>query len=276
MINRFIDKLGFPTSNLKFEKTSIDGYAFYGWARANIERNTRDIELKIENFVYGLNDVHSIRGISVPFDDPYVYSCFPAFGFYKSIGREDKMDDIIRTLDDIGRYDNGMMRYCKTEIDYLCPNVTPLAALMYKVVERDSDAEELINALRDNQCEDGNWLYISPSDGVSYGKEDSMHLCMMIYALRETGSHDVADKAMEDVLRRNAINIQGGTIGWGFPWLALITVGVEDYKKLHSDAREKTIDMLRSKTTNFRTKAMSIWALSEIERRERIGKNNTL
>ena len=258
-------EIGFPETNRYFEQTSIDGYAFLGIARHILGQDTTDVEKKMENMKYGLNAPHRIRETNLPPDEPYVYSCFSAYMFYDAIGRTDKIEDIVDTLDKIGKYDNGMMRYCNTEINYIIPNVTPLAALVYQGVKRYHDAKQLLSALKNNQNDNGNWSYSIPCKNILPQEEDSTHLCMMTYAI-DNITNPIADsiisRTLPCIFSMNNDKISPGSIGWGYPWLTMVS---KWWPEMQSKAIELTIQEMLNPESNFRVRALSKWALAFIE-----------
>jgi len=61
-IDEIVNTIKYPISDIYFEKSSSDGYAFLGLARSLLKMETFDIEKKLENMAYGLNAEKTIRG----------------------------------------------------------------------------------------------------------------------------------------------------------------------------------------------------------------------
>lgn len=266
-----VEGVKLPQTNVYYERDSIDGYAFLGWARQLMGMDTSEVEEIMEEKAYGLNAKYTIRGTELPPDAIYAYSCYPTYEFYRAIGRRDRVDNIIYWLDKIGPYDNGMMKYCNTETNYIVPNVTPLTALVYLKHGQPEKCTELMKALSGQQEKDGNWRY--NIKGTLAGTEDSMHLAMMVCALREIqelnpdmDTGDMVQKAVNRLEGMNKAILQTGTVGWNPPFLAVALRGISEFKDLYDRAYKKTYTHTIS-NTNFRVRAISAWALALIEKK---------
>lgn len=262
----YVNNISLPETNAYFEKTSIDGYAFYGTARQNLGLNASKIEFEVAKRCIGLNDEwHRSDHITLPSSEIYTYSCFPCYEFYKSIDNRTRLKDIIRTLDDIGRYPSGMMRYCKTEINIEVPNVSALAAYMYCGYKPDITIE-LVHLLRKRQLESGNWAYktLDKRKRRIASGEDTAHLAMMVIALRAiediTGIEtvDMTTNAQKCLSSMNTPGFPVKAIDWGPPFLYVAFKNTED--PIEKRAKTKTMELLNH--PNFRVRAIAAWALT--------------
>lgn len=256
----------FPLDDYYFEKSSADGYAFLGIAKKMLglpygkclkEVNKRGPRLGAEWDIHGTKLTRKTR---------YTYTAWPVYEFYSTIHDSERCKEVIDALNDIGRYDNGMMRYCEVETNYLVPNVTAVAALTYIRHGMLDKASSLIDALEKHQKPNGNWAYIDVETGEEKAIEDSYHMAMILIALREMGNHFTEEdgmmiKAMDFLLRDNEKDIKMGSQDWGPSFIYLATLGVnEDLNKRAYEICKETIHH-----KNFRTRSMSIWALTKGE-----------
>jgi len=268
MIRDLVESVRFPTTNDYYEKSSIDGYAFLGCARSRLNLDITDCLKAVRERVRGLNDEYRIYGTVVPKDAIYIYSSFPVLEFYLSIGDavpDELRKKIIDDVDMIGRYENNMVRYCTTETNYIVPNVTAIAALMYARMRRIEEAKLLVNVLKTRQ-EKGNWRYQDASTGKYLAFEDSMHLAMITYCLQKLDkeyqieTHDLVDNSLKRLRKMNRFNSRN-KIGWNTPWVLLTFIN--QYPK----KTEKLFDFVRNHAINhenFRTRAIAAWSLSQI------------
>lgn len=283
-VQAMVSKIMIPQTNKAFEGDSIDGYAFLAWARVKTGLDPSALLNIIDTKNWGLNAEYSILGTTMAADTVYTYSCFPMFGLYRSMSDDSVTADVITALDDIGTHENGMMRYCNNpELEYIVPNVTPLAALMYMDSGRTDTVYKLITSLICEQTEGGNWAYYYPhvddmdedDDGDNNKDndnkkraervEDSMHLAMMIFAIRcirsacyDLDLNDMLRRALKRLYIMNRRRVQPGKLGWGPPWVLLAVMGMN--KDLEIKAYNDTLKSLWS--PNFRVRAMSAWALT--------------
>ncbi len=264
-----VEKIEFPKNkNVYFERTSIDGYAFLGITKYLLGLDFSKCKDKVDALGIGLNKRWKSRGVPLPHDEVYAYSCYPVYEFYHMIGDETGKDRVIDVMDKIGFYDSGHFRYCKTEINYIVPNVSASAALSFARHGRMDDCKKLINLLRETQNEKGNWNYYTLPENVTWGKEDSSHLSMMVIAMRDLEmefgikTSDMVDNAMKDLELLNTLRIQCGSIGWGASYLYLGTMGInEKLCKLAYNECKKSI-----KSSNFRVRTIASWALAKGEK----------
>ena len=270
-IKKLVSEVKLPKTNIYYEKDSIDGYSYLAIARELLGLGTEYLEKIISNKSYGLCSKYNIQGTPLPSNTIYTYSCYSVFDYYYIIENIDKMSEIISLIEKkIGIYaDTGLIRYCNIETNYRVPNVTPLAGLMLlKYGGRDDKVFQLLESFERQQEKNGNWRYYLKGNPMRM--EDSMHLAMIIYALREIYKithfdcvERMINKALPCLYSMNTPNIQHGSIGWNPPFLALALRNRKKYNDMFKESLLRTINS-SIKNTNFRVRAISAWALSKI------------
>ena len=262
-LDRYATNMKMPLDDYYFEKSSADGYAFLGIARYMLNKDWSSCfnVVNVKGPRLCANWINN--GTQLNKNTVYAYTCWPIYEFYQLVGDNSGMKKIIRVMDDeIGFYEPGVFRYCDMEIDYVVPNVSATAALTYARHGEKEQAKTLIENLRKEQAENGNWFYTNKRDRGVNPLEDTSHLSMMVIALREIeelgfDTVGMVSKAIKYLRRDNQINVKPGSIGWGGAYLYLATLGLDE--KLNKRAYEmckKTI-----KHRNFRTRAITLWAL---------------
>lgn len=255
-----------PEDNSYHQRTSADGWAFLGFAqhrlgldysRSVYEMFKRQCRLNGENVI-------NATSTTVPEDANYVYTIWACVELLRALRKPDAMHWLVCILEDIGIYPNGMQRYCSYEIDLEVPNVTSAAALLYAWDGQTEIASRLVDMLRMRQI-DGNWWYIIHSTGEKYKPEDSFHLAMMISHLRELQSSgiqtdDLLDPALDALWTMNMLELDPGSIGWGYAMIYLAVVRLR--KAFAGRAYAATLErgLIHE---NFRTRALSAWALTK-------------
>jgi hypothetical protein len=264
-----VEKIRFPKTNVKFELDSADGFAFLGCARKMMGLEYNDCYLEVAKRNFTLNAKNHIRGVPIPKEDFYTYTLWACSEFLHEIDDRRTFKKIVKKINTIGQYPNGMFRYCNTETSYIVPNVTSAAALVYCLDGQYSKTKELVDLLRKTQ-KNGNWFYYEINKGYRKLKikEDSMHLAMMIYHLREINrlsklnTMDIVHKALLYLYEENKDKLEGGRkIEWGIPFIALASKGIEHklYRRAFLETSRRSINH-----ENFRTRAISAWALSKM------------
>jgi hypothetical protein len=261
---RVVGSVCFPEADKYYERSSVDGYAFLGCARHYLGLDPSRCEGEIEQRVLGLNREYVIRRVTVPSSTTYVYSAYPCVEFYSLLNRHDRVSEILEKIESIGRYSNGMVRYCEVETHYIVPNVTALAADMYTRVGRLGSARQLVEVLRRRQTE-GNWRYQDARSGEWLGREDSFHLAMMVHSLRQVQRRaqiptgDLVNSALLTLRQMNRIKAKD-RVGWNPPYLFLAVHGID--RALSRKAYWLT-RLLAIRNSNFRVRAIAAWALAK-------------
>jgi hypothetical protein len=261
-----VSDISYPYANEYFESASADGFAFFGYAQYALGLDATYCRDALRERNYTLNAEQRIKatGITVPKTNMYVYTIWPCVEFLHLKDEQDKIEELVHLVEDIGTYENGMVRYCSHEIDYVVPNVTSACALLYALTGRTAEAASLIDLLRSRQI-DGNWRYEIFSSGKQCGMEDSYHLAMMIYHLRQIQiitrimTSDLVDKALSELLKLNNEFLQPGSIGWGIPMLYVASAGLDH--GLSQSALKAMMGTRGLLHKNFRVRAISAWAL---------------
>ena len=271
-IERLIASVSLPNTNSYYENESADGFAFLGAAREIVGLNSEECYMEVIKRNYTLNAKRTIAptGAIVDENTQYVYTLWSCIELFSLLKDEKKNNLLCKTVDEIGKYENGMMRYCTTEIRYLVPNVTSAAAYIYSINGEYDKAAELIEVLEKEQCRNGNWQYKildkQTNKPSSHKYEDSHHLAMMIYHLREVArlvnikTDQIVNKALLHLAGMNKIRLQAGTIGWGIPWLYLATNGIDLglSKRAYDETISKSI-----LNPNFRTRGVAAFCLAK-------------
>lgn len=260
-----VNDIKLPDTNIYFENSSADGFAFLGYARAKAGLGCDYLYDAVKKRNFCLNSSQTIRKVTVAADNQYVYTIWVCIEFLSLINKDDDIEDLISRVDAIGQYPNKMMRYCSTEVHYLVPNVTSAAALIYSMAAQKDKAIELVQVLRDKQ-KGGNWEYYDLRANKPVRFEDSYHLAMMVYHLREIkrisgiDTEDLVSKSIVCLNKMNAQELQGGSIGWGIPMLYVATKGIDDKlnKRAYNGLMSESIN-----NTNFRVRAIAAWALAK-------------
>jgi len=261
-----ISKIVFPTSNCYFESDSSDGFAFLGYARAFFGLDYNNCLNAIQEKKYRLGAATKIKKINVSKHNLYTYTLWPCTEFLRLTGQHNKVDNLMLSLDSIGTYSNGLMRYCSEEIDYIVPNASSCAIYMYTLYGKRDLAFSIVNALK-SVFHNGNWWY-SNKNGLLKYKEDSFHLAMIVYHLRESnrlfgmGLEKIIESCVLELQKMNNKSLSGGSIGWGIPMLYPAVVGIDD--DLANRAKEKILkESINNK--NFRTRAYAAWSITKMK-----------
>jgi len=263
-LKNIVSSIEFPATNNYHENDSADGFAFLGYAKCKLGLSSQDCYEAIKKRNFSLNSEQTILRTRVPKDTKYVYTLWPCIEFLYEYGDIEIIRDLIDIVDDIGRHDNGMMKYCSTEIDYIVPNVTSAAALLYTYNRQIKKAIDLVSVLRDEQ-DKGIWRY-RRANGKCLHPEDPFHLAMMVHHLREIeimgsiDTFDMVEKAVKVIEKANAKNLYAGSIGWGIPMLYIAI------KDINQQLEQKALSMIYERyisNCNFRTKGYSAWALTK-------------
>jgi len=256
----------YPCANRYFEADSADGFAFLGCARQVLGMDTGYCREAIGKRAFTLNAEQRIRAtnIVVPATNRYVYTIWPCVEFLHAMGEHETVGELMDVVEGIGTYENGMVRYCSHEIDYVVPNVTSACAMLYAISGRADRAAPLVDILRSRQI-DGNWRYEIYSTGMPCGMEDSYHLAMMIYHLRQVQAisgirtSDLIEESMPRLQELNSASLQPGSIGWGIPMVYIASIGLDD--RLSRKALHALMGMNGLRHHNFRVRAIAAWAL---------------
>lgn len=269
-ITKIVSGIRFPKSNIYFEKCSADGYAFFGYARKFLDMSCNDCFKKIINRNFSLGAANKIRKVKLSAENIYIYTLWTCAEFLFVLKRFDILEKFREYIDGIGQYENGMFRYCKEECYYVVPNATSAAALLYGHLGVHDKSKELIDILRSEQLYNGNWQYYILNKHEKFRirrrfkEEDSYHLSMIIYHLRELerlykiDTLDIVEKSLVRLSKINDFVIKTPSVGWSFPMLYLATKGIDN--KLSKKALERMLG-LSINNSNFRVRAISAWAL---------------
>ncbi|HOD72523.1 MAG TPA: hypothetical protein PKO27_15970 [Deltaproteobacteria bacterium] len=263
-----VDAVPYPYANEYFESDSADGFAFFGCARQMLGLDTGYCREAVRKRGYTLNAGQLIKAtnIAVPATNRYVYTIWPCVEFFHAGGDRETVRKLMDVVEEIGTYNNGMVRYCSHEIDYVVPNVTSACALLYALTDRTDRVLPLVDLLRSRQI-DGNWRYEIYSTGKPCGMEDSYHLAMMIYHLRQVQTvcgirtADIIERAMPRLHELNSAYLQAGSIGWGIPMLYIASRGLDE--GLSRKALHTLMGMKGLRHRNFRVRAITAWALAK-------------
>lgn len=264
-ISDVVRRITLPRTNVYYERSSADGYAFLGYARKKLGMDPGECRKEVLRRKGSLGKAQRIRATRVPANTKYIYTMWTCAEFFRATGDAQWIQEMLLTVNRIGCYDSGMMRYCDREVWYEVPNVTSAAALLYSMGGRADLASALLQVLRRRQT-DGNWRYRLLPEGATGAFEDSYHLAMMVYHLRElcriTGLDvsDMTSHAIDTLRRMNAEVLQGGTIGWGIPMLFLATVNLDS--ELSGRALSASLSCAIC-NSNFRVRALTAWALTK-------------
>lgn len=273
-VKRLINGISFPKTNAYYENDSADGFAFLGAARQMVGLDSEECRVELTKRNYTLNAERKIgaTGASVHKNTQYVYTLWSCMELFSLLKDEERINFLCDTVDKIGRYENGMVRYCTTEIRYVVPNVTSAAALMFSIKGEHDKATELIDVLEKNQCENGNWRYeiIDEITNVHtpHKCEDSYHLAMMIYHLRgvarlsNLNANRMIDRGLSCLVEMNEKSLSPGSVGWGIPMLYLAVDGKNP--ELSKRAYYETIKDSISHP-NFRTRALSAFCIAKAQ-----------
>jgi hypothetical protein len=262
-LRTIVDSVKCPTTNDYYEYYSQDGYSMLAMARHRVGLEYHKCSRIISSLRCGLNSDYIIKGEKIPANSFYVYTATFAYLFYKMIAQNDTASRIAMRINSLPRHADGSIQYCTTSIRYKVPNVSALATMIFAVEGTLDDADELIETLRANII-NGNWKYTGTSDVVKW--ENSFHVAMMVWALREAGKHgvivtDIVRDAIRTLAEMNKSAIES-QMGRNAPWLMLACKGMD--KELYSRALAQT--MKESVVhTNFRTRALAVWALTMTE-----------
>jgi len=272
-LKKNIQEITFPTTNQYYENDSADGFAFLGAARlmVGLDADKCYSEMEKRNYTLNANKIVTRPNERVYKNTQYVYTLWACIEMLSRL-KEKEINFLIERVNQIGQYENGMMRYCTTEIRYMVPNVTSAAALIYSINGESQKASKLIQILEKNQDQDGNWQYEirdkKTGKFINGGrKEDSYHVAMMIYHLKEVARLTGLDtsfmvkKSLKCLHKMNKKNLQLGSVGWGIPMLALATHDLDS--ELHKKALNETLNK-SIKHPNFRTRSIAAFCLAKI------------
>ncbi len=254
-----------PMGNHYFESVSADGFAFMGMAYHNSGLPTDHFCNEIEKRRYTLNGNHKILSTRLSPEVIYLYTHWVCYEFLRLTGRD--TTHLVDNIKQIQRYPNGWHRYCDVEINYVVPNVTAMAALVY-TENNDPTGEELINLLRQTQI-NGNWYYLR--NGKQIKTEDNYHLGLMLYCFYRLGLTDnMVKKSLRAYVNTEKI-LNPGRVGWGIPVAYLIytlygskiqkIIGKKEYDYRVKIYKENAT-MFAKEHINFRVRAISAWALT--------------
>lgn len=266
-----IDSVKFPTTNIYYESDSADGFAFLGYARAKVGLNYNDCYHEMIKRNFKLNAKRKIlqTGINVSRQNNYVYTIWVCIEFLKEINDLDTCNKLMNLVKDIGEYKNGMVRYCNEEIYYEVPNVTSSTALLYSMFGNVEKSNSLVKNFISKQS-GNNWNYyiLLNNKRVKGVFEDSYHLAMILYHLREIEKINKIEltepihKIILELKKLNKKKIDGGSIGWGVPMLCLSVNGLDN------ELYEKSFNLLVKESifnSNFRVRSIAAWALAKLE-----------
>ncbi len=260
-----VRKIQPPMGDDYFEATSADGFAFMGMAYHNTGLDSAEYDNEITERRYTLGAKNKCRNIKVSSRATYTYTHWVCYEFLRLTGRQTA--HIVENIKDIGRYPSGWHRYCDEEINYVVPNITAMAALVY-IENNIPGGEEMIDLLRRSQVK-GNWYYLK--DGVRHTKEDNYHLGLMLYCFYRLGlKEDMVLNSLSAYVKTKAL-LNPGSAGWGIPLAYLIhslykhdvlnVIEEEEYDYRIKTYKENAIRFTKEHI-NYRVRAISAWALT--------------
>lgn len=279
-----MDNISFPETNVYYEKVSADGYAFLGASQALANEDHTACLEAINERNWSLNSPQQILKTHTTAENKYIYTLWTCAELFHAINDTDNLHKIASIVQDIGKYPNGMMRYCSEEIYYLVPNVTSAAILVYTMTGRHVAAKKLAETLYSNQDDNGNWRYYTLNDDLTKDKrkrqEDCYHVAMMIYHLRMARKLNPKLKVAHTIEHAAQFLIKAkprcgsckklkhdwlcpGSIGWGVPMTYAAISGLANIDNNIEQARKLTVEYLTH--SNFRVRAMARWALTKTE-----------
>jgi len=280
--------LKYPDASINnyYEYSSADGFAFAGAALAMQQQSSNEVASLLEEVDkrnWRLNATIGINKVPVTINNDYVYTLWTCAEFFYILKDKQRLREVANRIDAIGRYNYpiNLVRYCSEEVNYVVPNVTSAAILVYTMVGRHGKAKKLLDIFLQQQQPNGNWQYATlvPKTGLRYTVfEDCYHLSMILYHLRAANKinpqlkiHEATTRIMTYLLKnkprctecRRSKNswLCEGSIGWGIPMMFLGTYGLVDSKK-HIQGLIKTTSYLNH--PNFRVRSMSMWALERV------------
>ena len=281
--------LKYPDASINnyYEYSSADGFAFAGAALAMQQQSSDEVTNLLEEVDkrnWRLDAPIIINNISVTANNNYVYTLWACAEFFYALKDNQRLREVAKRIDNIGCYSNPInsIRYCSEEVNYVVPNVTSAAILVYTMVGRHGKAKKLLSNFLRRQHNNGNWQYATlvPKMGLRYTVfEDCYHLSMILYHLRAAKKinpqlkiHEVTTRIITYLLknkprccvckRSKDSWLCEGSIGWGIPMMFLGTYGLVDSKK-HIQGLIKTTSYLNH--PNFRVRSMAMWALERIK-----------
>jgi len=277
--------LTYPNASVNnyYEYSSADGFAFAGAALAMRKSDlVFDLLKEVDKRNWKLNAAIGINKIPVSISNDYVYTLWTCAEFFYILKDKQRLREVANRIDNIGRYASpiNLVRYCSEEVNYVVPNVTSAAILVYTMVGRHGKAKKLLDIFLQHQHYNGNWkYYVLNSTGPRHTVfEDCYHLSMILYHLRMANKinpqlkiHNAVTKIMAYLLknkprcsvckRSEDSWLCGGTIGWGIPMMFLGTYGLINSKK-HMQGLLKTVRYLNH--PNFRIRSIAMWALERV------------
>jgi len=268
--NTAIQNIKFPSTNVYYELTSADGYAFLGYALSKINTDYQKCLSKMIENNFTLNADKFVRHVKVYKKTNYTYTLSYCLDFLNTINERKTFDKLFDIFKNIGFYKNDdLYRYCDTEIYYGVPNTTSAAAWMFALVGDIKNCKKCLNFLSSTQKQNGNWNYYDVKDDtlrqLSH-QEDSYHVAMMVTHLRLVEALTGIDtsalylKSITFLESHNKHRLDGGTAGWGVPMLYLATKNMNT--DLNKRAYEATIQNSIN-SANFRVRAISAYCLTK-------------
>jgi len=266
---KIIGSIEYPVNNHYFEQDSADGFAFLGTARALANLDYKDCYDQIIQRDCTLHADYAcgIHKVLCPKGTKFAYTAWACCEFARVIGDTDLINRLAKTIESIGLYPNGMQKYCSVDIEYLVPNVSASAALVFAMNGQIDKANKLIDVLVSYLDPNiNNWKYMNMKDDTYVREEDPYHLAMIIYCLKEAdvayglNTQDIVALSMER-LEAMWVTRPGyrGRAGWGPPMIYMAC------KNLNKDIAKKALDITTQETIvapNFRARAIAAWALS--------------
>lgn len=262
---KIINGIKLPDTDNYYEKTSADGFAFLGAAKANLGIEYQNYLKEIADRNYCLNaawygDKHT----------QYTYTLWTCIEFLRRAEDLSTLEEMYKRIDQIGSYPDGYMKYCSIEIKYRVPNMTSIAALVSAYRGDTKSVKKYLKVLEKNQV-NGNWKYCKLDETLIAGNEtvfeDAHHLALMIYQLRKLESEfgiktkHIYLPAIDAIQNKNYAGNGKGKIGWAYPTIYLAVSGVN--KELEEEYLKLTLKESINHS-NFRTRAIAAFCLSEV------------
>ena len=278
-IRKIVEQVKLPKTNMYYEKDSADGYAFLGYARAKLGLDYEFCYEAAKERKFTLGAAQKIRGFSVTGKNMYTYTIWACIDFLNYTHKKEDINQLMKVVDRIGNYPFGAFRYSTEEFYLMVPNVTTAAVLMYSMGKQEEKALELLDVMEKTQQKDGNWYYKEINEYLSVKrlgkKEDCYHMAMIICQLIDAKEY-LCSPAIDPIIERavgflkqsgdrchlcNGLDgwLCPGTVGWGVPML------YRAIRRFDEGLREITLEKTKAYCighSNFRTRAISAWALT--------------
>ena len=265
-----IQNIKLPATNVYYELTSADGYAYLGYALSKINTDYQKCLSKMIENNFTLNADKLVRNVKVFKETNYTYTLSCCLDFLNAANERKTFDKVFDIFRGIGFYKNDdLYRYCDTEIYYGIPNTTSMAAWMFALTGDTENCKKCLSFLSSTQKQNGNWNYYDIKNNNLKElplQEDSTHVAMMVTHLRLvevlTGIDTSALylKSIKMLENHNSHKLDGGTIGWGVPMLYLATKNMNT--DLNKRAYQETVQGgINNK--NFRVRACSAYCLTK-------------